>query len=84
VNVKGGIYFTKLNNVTLWINYIREVEIVDDSWIYVETNKFKADKIVLKKRVLLKDFSLWDKSDFCLLAVKQNGLALNYIINQTK
>jgi hypothetical protein len=84
----GGLYFTELNNVAMWITYIhikyiREVEILDDSLIYIEKNKFKTNKFVLKERCLLKDFPFLNDMYFCLLAVQQNGLALRYVHEQT-
>ncbi len=61
----GGLYFTELNKIAMWISYrgqnmkyIREVEILDDSLIYIEDNKFKADKFILHQKVLLAGTSI--------------------------
>lgn len=85
----GGLYFTEENNIAYWvtylddITYIREVEIPDDALVYIEANKFKTNKIILKGRNLLVDFPLWNDYSFCLLSVQINGLALKYIKEQT-
>ena len=47
----GGIYFTERDNIGRWISYInvsyiREIEIIDDSMVYIEEYKFKADKLI--------------------------------------
>lgn len=51
---KGGIYFTKKKKAWMWLKYnnqimmnMRTVTIPDDARVYVEKNKFKADKIIL-------------------------------------
>ena len=82
----GGLYFTELNKIGMWISYgdqnmtyIREVEILDDSLVHVENNKFKANKFYLHPKVSLKDFEQWNNLEFCKLAVQQNGFALKYI-----
>ena len=86
----GGLYFTELNKIAKWISYggetmtyIREVEILDDSSVYVEKNKFKADKFNLQQKVLLKDFEQWNNLEFCKLAVQENGFALQFVKEQT-
>ena len=57
---KGGLYFTEYDKISLWINYnfqnmkyIRKVEILDDSKVYIEENKFKADKFILNILICL-------------------------------
>jgi hypothetical protein len=68
----GGLYFTELNKIAMWISYrgqtmkyIREVEILDDSLVYVEKDKFKANKFILHSRVLLEEFEEWNNFEFC-------------------
>jgi len=87
----GGLYFTEYDKIGMWIyynkqkmKYIRKVEIINDSKVYVEDNKFKADKFILRERILLEDFEGWNDKTFCKIAVQQNGLALEYVINQTE
>lgn len=50
----GGIYFTEFEKAHMWLyystnymKYIREVIIPDDACVYVEKDKFKANKIFL-------------------------------------
>jgi hypothetical protein len=52
---QGGIYFTDINKIYIWLHYsdkhmywIRNVTIPDDAQIYVETDKFKADKLNIR------------------------------------
>jgi hypothetical protein len=67
------------------MKYIREIEILDDSFICTKhSHIFKANKFVLKKRILLKDFSLWNDENFCKLMIKQNSDTLEFIKEQTK
>lgn len=56
---KGGLYFVEENKVYKWIyydicigsmHYIRKVEIPDDARVYIENDKFKADKFILGLR----------------------------------
>ena len=68
----GGLYFTELNKIAMWISYggenmtyVREVEILDDSLVYIEENKFKADKFYLHPKVSLKNFEQWNNLEFC-------------------
>lgn len=83
----GGLYFTEVDKLSMWITlnstYIRRVEIMNDSRIYIEDNKFKADKFILGERILLKDLELWNDAAYCLAAVEKNGYAIEYVINQT-
>lgn len=49
----GGIYFTETKLLRHWTSrhvFIREVIIPDDAKVYVEQQKFKANKIILKPR----------------------------------
>ena len=88
----NGIYFIETKKIPLWIGnnpekkYIVKVDVLDDSQIYVENDKFKTDKfsIDLSTKCEIKDFSYWNNSDFCKLAVQQNGLALCYVKNPTE
>jgi len=82
---QGGLYFTDKNNILRWIKYngkemkyIREVEILDDSLIFIEDKKYKTNKFILKQRQ-----ELTKNNMVCKLAVQQNCLALKYVKNQT-
>jgi len=86
---KGGLYFTEQNKVGKWmfykdVKYIRPVIILDDSLIYIEEDKFKADKFYLGEKKLIEDFELWNDETFCKLAVQENGYALKYVKEPTE
>ncbi len=51
---------------------IATVEILDDARVYVESKKFKADKIIISNIILLKDYDKFTDTVFCKLAVKKN------------
>lgn len=85
----GGLYFTSLNKLPVWISkdieFVREVEILDDSLIYANwiddlksVTKFKADKFILKERQLLIDMPQWEDEAYCTLAVTHQGNNLLY------
>lgn len=55
----GGIYFVKKDLAFMWtyygctngvMKYIRKINIPDDARVYVETDKFKTNKIILSPR----------------------------------
>ncbi len=48
----GGLYFSDSKNISIFLGYgpnVSEVEIPDNANVYVETGKFKANKIKLVK-----------------------------------
>jgi hypothetical protein len=82
----GGLYFANLRNLFIF-DYcgcnIREVEIPDDARVYVEHNKFKADKIILGKKYKIHEFiNLTEEISMC--AVDVDYYYLKYIVNQTE
>jgi len=83
---EGGLYFTDINKMLKWLSYgpiIWEVIIPPDAKVYVEENKFKADKFVLLNRMYIEDHECWSDNVFCLEAVKKYGRALQYVKEQT-
>ena len=81
----GGLYFTDYENISKWISYrnyimywIREVVILDNSQIYIEDSKFKADFFYLENRK-----KIWDDYELCKLAVQQDRLVLQYVKDKT-
>src|SRR5579872_6702491 len=57
---KGGIYFTDIEEAGRWImyggstmRYMRQVLVPDNAKVYIEENKFKADKIILSPRKII-------------------------------
>ena len=83
----NGLYFTEYDNIGMWLNYdvnnvmkwIRKVNILDDSQISIEVNKFKADKFVLEERSYI-----WSNTDLCTMAVIYDGMLLKYVKKRKK
>lgn len=51
---QGGLYFTNIQNLLKFMSYGSKIGIVtvpDDAKVYVENDKFKADKIILTKLI---------------------------------
>lgn len=81
----GGIYFIDKTNAYLWtyygivsgmMKYMRDVIIPNDARIYIEENKFKADKIILKPRQnICKDI---------YVAASLHYLSLDYLPNDMR
>lgn len=49
----GGLYFTDIDNIHIWINdnkWVREVMIPSNASVYVENRKFKVDYFILGER----------------------------------
>ena len=88
---KGGFYFTEYNKIAHWLyytedlTYIAEVIIPDDAQVYIEKDKFKADKFIinLNNKIDIKDHECWTNNNFCKIAIQQNGLALQFVKEQT-
>ena len=86
----GGIYFCLLEDFSRWLNYngtpmfyVRFVTIPPDAQVWIETNKFKADRLILSDRVKIGDLKVWEDNDYCLAAVQRKGLSLCYVKEQT-
>jgi hypothetical protein len=82
----GGLYFCEIYKLLQWINlgynkmiYCRYVTITDDAQVYVEKDKFKADKFILSERIKVEDIDVWENEDYCRFAVKNYDYALKYI-----
>ena len=87
----GGIYFCSFEKLPLWLDYdikpmiyARLVTIPHDALVWVELDKFKADRLILGQRQKICDLEEWKDSSYCLEAVKQNGQVLEYVIQQTE
>ena len=87
----GGIYFTDLDNLPCWLEYgirsmkyYRNVIIPDDCRVYIEGNKYKADKIELSDREEIKDLPLWSDGDYCAMALEKGELSIKYIKKNNK
>ena len=86
----GGIYFCLMEKIPMWLNYSsqsmiysRLVTIPDDAQVWVEKDKFKADKIILGERQEISDLAIWEDPEYCLRAVETNMYALEYVKQQT-
>lgn len=82
----GGITFTIQDNLFKSIfshhsKYIREVMIADDALIFVDTNSFRADKVILLNRIEISDSDIWNDLEFCKQTVLNDYKYLNYIKN---
>ena len=80
---KGGLYFCEESKCHYYVNQygnkLALIEIPDDARVYVEENKFKSDKLFIK------DIIDCDKinDEFWINIIHDNGLALEYVKNQT-
>ena len=82
----GGLYFTDLNEAYLYFHYGNKfsyVTIPDEALVYIKKNKFKANMFILTNILPLSELFL-QNIQLCELVVKQRGLALKYIENQTE
>ena len=104
---KGGFYFCTESDYHFYFykygTKLASIEIPDDARVYVEKNKFKSDKIIIKE---IRDFidvdnNVWINmiykdgralqyvkeelltEELCMLAVRQNGLVLEFVKKQT-
>jgi hypothetical protein len=77
-----GLYFADGDNIHLYMDYgtkIAEVKIPDDARVYVESQKFKADKIRLDNIVPLGESKLWLDWEFCYRVVAHDPDMMQYI-----
>jgi hypothetical protein len=65
----GGIYFINIENMIEWIEYnnkcmvyFRYVKVPDDAEVYIESNKFKASKLIFSKKYDLRKYLQESKS----------------------
>jgi len=78
----GGLYFANKANIFHFFNFgmnIRTVQIPDDAQVSIEDYKFKSSKIILLNKSLISDSDLWNDSEFCNLAIKHNGMLLEFV-----
>lgn len=103
---KGGLYFCEESQCCrFWKSYgslLALVKIPDDAQVYIEKNKFKADKIILTDIIHYNNVfdEFWaalipndgkalfyirhQTEGLCRSAVKQNGMALQYVKEEFK
>lgn len=82
----GGIYFCEVGKLSRWLNYSRNsmiyyrlVTIPYDALVWVERDKFKANRIILGERHQISDLEEWNDLSYCMEAVRQNVCALEYV-----
>lgn len=87
----GGIYFTDIYNMHKWTNYrgydmkyYRTVTLPPDCMVRIDKDKFKADKIFLGQRLLIKDLNIWKDKEYCLDIIKENGFVIQYITDPSE
>jgi hypothetical protein len=81
----GGIYFCEYEEMAKWLHYdrsnnmvyYRNASIPSDSIVYIENGKYKANKVVLEKRIKINE-------ETYIAALKHHGLSLKYVNEQTK
>lgn len=81
---RGGLYFCEESNRDLFCrNYGRKkvalIEIPDDVQVYIENDKFKADKIIINEITHFDDVD----DEFWISMLRKNGLILQFIKYQT-
>ena len=81
---KGGLYFCKKSKCHLFVteygHKMALIEIPNNALIYIEEDKFKADKLIITK---INDFEdVLD--DFWIELISKNGRALEFVKDQTK
>ena len=82
----GGLYFTYLNEAHLYFHFGNKfsyVTIPDEALVYIEKNKFKANMLILTNILHLSELFL-QNVQLCEYFVKQKGLALKYVNEQTE
>jgi hypothetical protein len=82
---KGGIYFCRYDKIPMWIQYnqtlcinYRIVTILDDALIYIEEDKYKANKMILSDK---KDIRTDEK--ICKLLLAEDIDPIYSVIDQT-
>jgi len=81
----GGLYFTILDHLLSFgspDNFVGKIYIDDDEDVWCEKNKFKVHKLVVREIMPFIEF-ININCDIALSCIKQNGLVLKYILNQT-
>jgi hypothetical protein len=82
----GGIYFCEIDKARLWFRYgyticvnCRDVQIPDDAQVYIEYDKFKADKLILSSKT-----EIWSHNKLCQTIVAQEEESLQKVKLQTE
>lgn len=91
---EGGLYFFDETQLINWRQYahgsqfIACIQLVDDSVIYLEKGKQKTNKFEITSihpwKENLREYVNFNNTKICELAIRQNGLALQYVEEQTE
>jgi hypothetical protein len=101
----GGIYFCQEDRMIEWLSYsgmkmqyCRQVQIPTDSRVYIECDKFKADRVILTERKLISEQKFIEAIEkgnillaciayqtemICKAAIRNNCYELKAVIDQT-
>lgn len=79
----GGLYFCQESDCykyfTTYDQKVGIIEIPNDAQVYIEKNKFKADRLIIKNIIDFNDMS----DEFWTKIIPKNGYALMYVKHQT-
>jgi len=78
----GGIYFIEIDSVHRWLSYsempmeyFRIVTIPDDAKVYIENDKFKADKLILSERRFI-----FEDHEMCKKILSKDGKYIGRVL----
>jgi len=86
--VAGGLYYCDAQDIMCWYyhlgyTHLCTVTVPEDAQTVKLSNKYRSDKIHLSQPYPIGEHPMWTDSEICKLTVQQNGLALQYVQNQT-
>lgn len=85
--INGGIEFHNMTDILRLIKYsynpyyIRYVDILDDSKIYIDKDSFVADKVILGNKINIENLEIWNDSSICNEALNLDIKFFKYIKN---
>lgn len=81
---KGGLYFCEESKAHLYVFHhgdnLARVSVPDDARVYVEEDKFKADKLIIEEITQLEHVP----DTFWINALRYDGMILRYVRHQTE
>jgi phage regulator Rha-like protein len=81
---KGGLYFCELDKCHLYYsgfgNYLARIDVPDNAKVYIETDKFKADRLIVSTITHFDNVPI----EFWIKLLKYDGFALQFIKEQTE
>ena len=86
----GGLYLSEFRTFYSFDNpfnrsvFLRQVVISDDALVYIDNDKFKANKIFLKEKYFVEQHPLWILREAdSLEIIKRDPYYLDFIVNQS-